>query len=217
MVAAALMALAAQLHAQDKGAAPAVAQASAESPSQVVQDAAQGILKALDANREAYRKDSKKMEQLVSQYLLPHLDTQRAAQAVLGPHWRTATPEQRQRFVDAFYHSMLSNYGNAIAEFTADRLKVFPTQVEPGATRATVRTEIKRDSGDRVSVNYYMTLTPQGWQAVDVNIDGISYVKSYKDDFGAQIDKEGLDAVIQRLERGEKPGAISKSSLGGKS
>lgn len=191
--------------------------ATPEGPSETVQDAAQSILKALEADREAYRKSPAKMEQLVSQYLLPHLDTQTAARLVLGPHWRTATPEQRQRFIDAFYHSMLNTYGSALAEFTADRMKVFPTTVEPGDTRATVRTEIKRDNGDRVSVNYYMRLTPQGWQAYDVSIDGISYVKSYRDDFASQIDQQGLDAVISRLEKGEKPGALGKSSLGNKS
>jgi len=209
---AALLVCAAQpaLHAQP---APA---ASNDSPSQVVQDTAQSIMKALEGNREAYRKDPAKMEQLVSQYLLPHLNTQAAARAVLGPHWATATPEQRQRFIDAFYHSMLSNYGAALAEFTADRLKVYPTSVDPGAKVATVRTEIKRDNGDRIQVNYFMGQTPQGWQALDVSIDGISYVKSYKEDFAAQIDKEGLDAVIARLEKGEKPSALGKPR-GGKS
>ena len=43
-------------------------------------------------------------------------------------------------------------------------------------------------------------------------IDGISYVKSYREDFGPQIDQQGIDAVITRLEKGEKPGSISKTT-----
>ena len=77
---------------------------------------------------------------------------------------------------------------------------------------ATVRTEVKRDNGDRVSVNYYMRKTPDGWKAWDVVIDGISYVNSYRQDFGAQIDQQGLDAVINRLEKGEKPSEINKTT-----
>jgi phospholipid transport system substrate-binding protein len=188
--------------------AQAPAGAAAASPSQVVEEVAQNILKALDADRETYRKNPVKREQLMSQYLLPHLETERAAQLVLGQHWRTATPDQRKRFIDAFYHSMLTNYGIAIAEFTGNRLKVYPSVVEPGKTRTTVRSEIKRDSGAPVSVNYQMELTEHGWQAYDVSIDGISYVKSYRDDFAAQIDAQGLDAVITRLEKGEKPESI---------
>jgi len=61
-------------------------------------------------------------------------------------------------------------------------------------------------------VNYYMRKTPQGWKAWDVVIDGISYVNSYRTDFSAQIEQQGIDAVIKRLEAGEKPGAIGKQT-----
>jgi phospholipid transport system substrate-binding protein len=195
----------------------AYAQASSASaqnlpgPSDVVKASAEGMLKDLDANRAMYRKDPSKVSELVDKYLLPNFDVETSARAVLGLHWRTATPEQRKRFVDAFYHSLLTNYGNALVDFTSDKLKIYPTNVDPNADRATVRTEIKRDSGDRVSVNYQMRKTPQGWKAIDVVIDGISYVKSYHDDFGAQIDQQGLDAVINRLEKGEKPNEINKT------
>ena len=193
------------------------AQGAAQSgagPYEVVQTAAQSMLHALDANRDAYRKDPSKVGELVDKYLLPHFDTEFAARLVLGQHWRSATPEQRQRFIDAFYHSVLNNYGNALVDFTADKLKVYPANVDPNATRATVRTEVKRSNGDRVAVNYYLRKTPAGWKAWDVVIDGISYVNSYREDFGAQIDQQGIDAVINRLERGEKPGDIAKTSGG---
>jgi len=190
----------------------APASGTEQGPSEVVQAAAQGMLQGLDKDRAAYKRDPAKVAELVNQYLLPHFDTEYSARLVLGQHWRTATPEQRQRFIDAFYHSLLANYGAALTEFTADRLKIYPTTPDPNKPTATVRTEVKRDNGDRVSVNYYMRKTPQGWKAWDVVIDGISYVNSYRTDFGAQIEQQGLDAVIKRLESGEKPGAIGKQT-----
>ncbi len=198
-------------HAQaPQGAAPAQSQ-NMPGPSDVVKEAAEGMLKDLDADRAMYKKDPSKVGALVDKYLLPHFDVETSARAVLGLHWRSASPEQRKRFVDAFYHSLLTNYGAALVDFTSDKLKIYPSNVEAGADRATVRTEIRRDNGDRVPVNYVMRKTPQGWKAIDVQIEGISYVKSYHDDFGAQIDQQGLDAVISRLEKGEKPGDINKT------
>jgi phospholipid transport system substrate-binding protein len=38
------------------------------------------------------------------------------------------------------------------------------------------------------------------WKAWDVVIDNISYVKSYRDDYSAQIQQQGIEAVIKRLE-----------------
>ena len=191
------------------------ASASQEDPSQVVQTAAQGILKDLDANREAYRRDPSKVGALVDKHLLPHFDTEYAARLVLGRYWRTATPDQKKRFIDAFYHSLLNNYGSYLTDFTADRLTVLPSKVDPNADHATVRTQVKRDNGDRVAVNYELHKTPEGWKAYDVNIDGISYVKSYREDFGSQIQQQGIDSVIARLEKGEKPSEITKTTKGG--
>ena len=202
--------------AQGTPAATAAAPGSADtqSPAEIVQAAAQGMLNALDKDRAAYKREPAKVRGLVDQYLLPHWDTEYSARLVLGKFGRTATPDQRQRFIEAFYHSLLANYGSALAEFTADRLKIYPSPVDPGKQIATVRTEVKRDNGDRVSVNYYMHKTPQGWKAWDVVIDGISYVNSYRTDFGEQIEQQGIDPVIKRLEAGEKPEAIGKQSAG---
>jgi phospholipid transport system substrate-binding protein len=63
-----------------------------------------------------------------------------------------------------------------------------------------VRTEIKRSNGTKVAVNYTLRKTNGQWKAWDVVIDGISYVKSYREDYGAEVQQKGLDAVIQRLE-----------------
>jgi phospholipid transport system substrate-binding protein len=193
-------------------AAAAAAQGAAEQPSQVVEAAASGLLKALDANRAEYRQDPAKVNALVDEYILPHIDTQFSAELVLGKYWRTATPQQRQSFINAFYHSMLNNYGAAIVDFTSNMLKVYPTHYPAGTQNATVRTVMMRSSGSPVHVNYYMHMTPQGWKAWDVVIDGVSYVMSYRQDFGSQIAREGIDPVIKSLERGEKPAAIGKTT-----
>ncbi len=33
-------------------------------------------------------------------------------------------------------------------------------------------------------------------------IEGISYVSSFREDFGSEIDQKGLDALLDRLEKG---------------
>jgi len=172
------------------------------------------MLKDLDAHRADYKKDPGKVHQLVDKILLPHFDTEYSARLVLGRHWNTASADQRTRFINAFYKSLLSNYGDALVDFTADRLKVFPYTGDANAQYATVRTQVRKDDGTQVSVNYGLHKTDQGWKAWDVIIEGISYVKSFRDDFGAEIDQKGLDEVIGRLEAGDKPAAIKASSAG---
>ena len=179
-------------------------------PNELVTKVAQDTLKDLNANRDAYQKDPNKVRELVDRNMLPHFDTTYAAQLVLAKHWRTATAEQRKRFVDAFYQSLLQNYGEALVEFTPERLKILPFQGNPTDKVATVRTEVRRDNGQRVPVNYSLRQTPEGWKAYDVQIEGISYVKSFRTDFGSEIQQKGIDAVIQRLEAQIASGTVQK-------
>jgi phospholipid transport system substrate-binding protein len=169
-------------------------------PQQLIEKTSQEMLRDIDANREALAADPAKLRALVDKVLLPNFDADYAARLVLGRFWRTATEQQRSQFVDAFIQSMMRKYGNALLEFTADRLTILPFKGELTADRATVRTEVKRDNGTPVPVNYSLHATPKGWKAWDVTIEGISYVKNFRADFGQEIEAKGLDAVIQRLE-----------------
>ncbi len=178
-----------------------VSAAEADEPSQIIQNAATEMLKELDAHRADYRKDPGKVSALVDRVLLPHFDSQYAAQQVLAKYWRTASPEQRDRFIKAFYQSLLRNYGSALLEFTADRMTILPFAGDLASGRAVIRTQVKRDNGTQVPVNYSVHKTDKGWMAYDVTIEGISYIKSYRTDFGAEIDQKGLDEVIDRLEK----------------
>ena len=190
-------------HAADAPATPTAAP-STLGPQQLVENSAKRMLVELDANRAMYTKDPAKLDALVANVLLPNFDTEYSARLVLGQTWRTATPEQRKRFVDAFYHSLLRNYGAALVDFTADRFIILPYRGDPNDTMATVRTEVKRESGDKVPVNFSLRKTDGVWKAWDVVIEGISYVKSFRTDFGSEIQQKGLDEVINRLESDQK-------------
>jgi phospholipid transport system substrate-binding protein len=200
-----VLGLAPGAHAADPPATPAAAP-STLGPQELVENSAKRMLVELDANRPMYAKDPAKLDALVANVLLPNFDTEYAARLVLGQTWRTATPEQRKRFVDAFYHSLLRNYGTALVNFTADRFVILPYKGDPGDTMATVRTEVKRSSGDKVPVNFSLRKTDGVWKAWDVVIEGISYVKSFRTDFGSEIQQKGLDEVINRLETDAKIG-----------
>jgi phospholipid transport system substrate-binding protein len=179
-------------------------------PQELIDATARKLLAALDADRELARKDPARVRNLVDEILLPHFDTDYSARLVLGRHWRAATSEQRQRFIDAFYQSLLRNYGSALADFTADRLAVLPFRGDLSSGQAVVRTEVKRSNGQRVPVSYSLHATPQGWKAWDVTIEGISYVRNFRNDVGAEVDQAGLESVIKRLET-DGPRAAAKS------
>jgi phospholipid transport system substrate-binding protein len=184
-------------------AAEAAAQRAQEQrgPQELMQDIATQMLERLDENRTELRDDPTKVYPIVETILLPHFDTDYAARLVLAQHWRTASPEQRKRFVSALYDALLKTYGGALTDFTADRLKILPFRGDPAATQAIVRTVVTRGNGQQIPVDYRLRKTADGWKAYDVVIEGISYVRNYRNDIGNEVSQRGLDAVIARLEQ----------------
>lgn len=173
-------------------------------PQKLIETSSKALLSDLDANRAAYRKDIKALYKVIDKVFLPHVDVSYAAQQVLGKHWRTASADQRKRFIDSFYRSLLTTYGDALLEFTANQMKVLPFKGDAAAASATVRTEIRRSNGAAVAVAYTLRKDQSGtWKVWDVVIEGISYVKSFREDFGVEIDQKGLDSLLQRLESGQ--------------
>lgn len=178
----------------------AVSVALAASPNEVIQQAADDMAKRLDGRQDYLAEHPEELYALINEVLLPKFDTRYAGRLVLGKHWRDATPEQRDRFVDAFYNFMLRSYAKGVLKFDQDRVTVLPLSAPPERGRVVVKTQMRLDDGNEVPVNYSMRETPAGWRVYDVRIEGISYVQNYRNQFNAEIGAKGIDAVIARLE-----------------
>lgn len=171
-----------------------------EDPAAVVEATASAILGAMEGRRDELRESPDELHALVEEHFLPRFDRAYAAFLVLGRHSRGATQAQRRAFTDALYGYILSQYGTGLLEFTSDRLKVLPYRGKPADTKARVRTELTLDNGTEVPVVYSLRKTEETWRVYDVNIEGISYIKNFRTQLGEEINANGLDAVIARLE-----------------
>ncbi|MER3546417.1 MAG: toluene tolerance protein [Rhodanobacteraceae bacterium] len=180
--------------------APASAQ-TAQSPQQVVQSIIDQLGTALDGRREELRKNPEQLIQVIDKILLPHFDIDYASLLVLGRHAREATPEQRERFSRAFYNSITHRYAEGLLNYTKGKVKLLPFEGDLNAKRSVVRTEVMLDDGKSLSVDYVFRKSSSGdWKAYDVVIEGISYITNYRNQVDAEIQKEGIEGLIHRLE-----------------
>jgi phospholipid transport system substrate-binding protein len=169
-------------------------------PEQVIASTADAIADVMKTRHDELEGDRRKLNALVREVLVPHFDLETSCRLILGSHWKTATPEQRRRFVDAFYGFLVASYGHALLEFNHDTLKVLPTQEPVVGSSTQIRTRMKLTSGRIYQVDFYMRLTDPGWRVVDILVEGVSYVRSYRGDFGLEIRASSVDALSNRLE-----------------
>jgi phospholipid transport system substrate-binding protein len=178
--------------------------ALAESPNAVIEEAATLLDQALKGRHDELKEDKAALYELIDDILLPRFDRRYAAQLVLARHWRTASDEQRDQFINVFYVNMMRLYAEAVLDFNVARLKVLPFRGDETKKRTTVKTTMQLDNGTKVPVNYGMVRRESGWKMFDVTIEGISYIRNFKAELNTEIQVEGLDGVIARLEAKNK-------------
>lgn len=176
-------------------AAPAPA---ADDPTAVVRDTAERVLHSLRTERARYQ-DDQALFQLVRDVVFPRIDRERTAQWVLGANWRTATPAQREQFIAEFSDLLLRTYGTALRQYDSEKLNYLPTQAAAGADRVTVRTEIIRPDGPKVSVDYLLTNRSGEWKVYDIIIENVSMVVTYRSEYAAIIKRDGMDGLLKQL------------------
>ncbi len=188
------------------------AENSAQTPNEIVTIASTAIAEKLDGRKEYLKEHSAELYALVNELLLPHFDTRFAGRLVLGNHWRSATDEQRARFVDVFYRFLVQSYADGILGFEQESLIILPPDGDLDEKRAIVKTTIRMDDGTVVPVNYSMRNSSAGWRVYDVRIEGVSYIRNYRNQLNAEIRALGLDAVIERLQEEISASAAPKDS-----
>ncbi|MDP2097227.1 MAG: ABC transporter substrate-binding protein [Methylobacter sp.] len=138
--------------------------------------------------------------QFVDGVIDPHTDFNQIAQLVLGRHWRTATPQEQQRFKQEFKTLLVRTYSRAFVEYTDWSMRFRPLQMPNAATRIIVRTDILQPGRQAVDVSYRMLLQRGEWKVYDIIIEGVSLVTNYRTTFNDQIQKKGaLSIVIDEL------------------
>ncbi len=173
---------------------------SAEAPDEVVHEAAELLSEGLNGREEELALDKDALYALINGILLPRFDRRFSASQVLGKHWRTASDEQRIRFVEVFYTILLRRYADILLEFDLGSVQVLPFRGDETKKLARVRTNVRLHDGKKVPVNYMMVSRDDGWLMFDVSVEGISYVRNFRVELDSEIRATSLEQVIVRLE-----------------
>ncbi len=185
-----------------------------QKPEEVIQQVFDQSVEALLEHKDDIQESPRVAYELINDILAPWVHYELMGQLILTSHWREASPEQREAFIKAFseyvmrtYAALLSDNMETVAREVSrsGRLMDIQSVTEPDQrNRVLVRTQL-RVTDSPVPVHYRMIATDDGWRLWDVVIENISFVTNYRDEFGSEVRRHGLDALIERLkERNER-------------
>ncbi len=183
-------------------AAPTAIAEPGPSPHEMIESTAEELLVVVRNRRSEMEANPEALYSVVDEILRPNFDIDYAGRLVMGRYWSRSTPEQRERFINALYGSLVRRYARGLLDYREDTVNVLPHGglIKLDEDFVTVKTEVKTTSGTVVPVDYRTRWVGDNWKVFDVIIEGLSYVTHYRTLMGEDVRQKGMDTVIKELE-----------------
>ncbi|MDM0011408.1 ABC transporter substrate-binding protein [Variovorax sp. J22P168] len=180
----------------------APARAADETPDALVTRLSSDVLDTIKADKSIKSGDIDKIMVLVDTKIMPNVDFLRMTASAVGPAWRTATPEQRQRLEAEFKTLLVRTYAGALNQVSDQTVTVRPFRGSTDDKEVLVRSEVRGGGGDPVQLDYRLVKAPDaagGWKIYNINVMGVWLVDTYRTQFAQQINSKGIDGLIAAL------------------
>ena len=157
------------------------------------------ILEKVRQQRQELLNNPQKLNDFVSQLVMPHVDFERMTALAVGRSWRSATPEQQQKISLEFRNLLTRTYAGAMQSLRDQKIRLKPFRGDAADAEVVVRSEIVGSRGDPIGLDYRLFRQGESWKIYDINIAGVWLVETYRNQFAAEINARGLDGLIATL------------------
>ncbi len=129
------------------------------------------------------------------------------ARMTMGRHWRRATAEQRATFVDLFRSYLLQTFATRLRRYAGSDLADAHRRFEIMSTQSVnkrdviVRSRVVPPFGPPLEVDWRLRERDGRPVIIDLVVEGISLLISQRSEFGAVLERAGVDGLIEELHR----------------
>lgn len=166
-----------------------------------VVDVTSNIVKLLQANEAQYSRDINALNAMVRREVLPLIDFNAMSKLTLGKHWRTATPQQRTRFINAFREMLVKSYAKSMLKYKGALIRGVNSVANKKPGYALIRTVVTPKGAAPIKADYSVRKVSGKWMAYNVEIAGINLITNFRTNFTREASAKGLEALIARIEK----------------
>lgn len=183
-----------------------LAAATPEPPDKLIERLSVEILDRIRSDRELQAGDPKKLNELIDNTVMPHVDFRRMTALSVGRNWRSATPEQQKQLMAEFRALLVRTYSGALSSVADQKVQMRPLRANPGDTDVIVRSQVLQPRGEPIQLDYRMMKAADGWKIYDVNVLGVWLVETYRTQFAQEVSTGGIEGLIRSLsEKNRQP------------
>jgi phospholipid transport system substrate-binding protein len=175
------------------------AEANTSTPTGTVQGLCDALLESMKKGTQLDFNGRVKLldPQLHKLYDLPLL-----TRLVVGPPWRSISPDDQKALVDAFSEYSTAVYAGRFKSYDKEKFEVDPTPDKSPSGDSMVKTKLYPSSGEPVQLNYLVRQEADGWHIIDVLLNGtISEMAERRSEYASTLRDGGAQALIKLLKQ----------------
>jgi phospholipid transport system substrate-binding protein len=143
--------------------------------------------------------DKQVKQQRIETIAYAHFDFDTMSKLVLAKNWRRLSDDEKTEFVGEFKMLLSRSYGSRLDRWGDEKVAMVGEQVEPRGD-VTVRTRIVGGGFDGAELDYRLRKSKNGeWRAIDVVIEGVSLVSSYRSQFKDAMSSGGAQKMLEQM------------------
>jgi phospholipid transport system substrate-binding protein len=137
-------------------------------------------------------------------------DFETMSKLVLKRDWKKFDAAQQREFVVEFREHLSARYGESLGQYEGQTADVIGQRLESNGD-VTVKTLIRGGQYDGTPVDYRLR-NRSSWQVIDVVIENVSLVSSFRQQFADVLSKGGPEGVLKRLKERNAARAAAKKT-----
>jgi phospholipid transport system substrate-binding protein len=174
---------------------PSTAQPTVEQARNLVQTVGGEVL---DVLQDEHLARDQKVDRLITLLEGP-IDIDLVARLILGRHWRVASEEQRQEYLALFRAFALDSLASKLHVYQGQEFEVTGARVVSDQD-AVVSTRILSSDRPPLDVDWRLRQVNGGnLVAIDVIVAGVSLIVTQRTEFGAVVERQGVEGLLSEL------------------
>ncbi|OOF73593.1 hypothetical protein BKG91_02095 [Rodentibacter caecimuris] len=184
------------------------------SPYVLMQQASDKLFSDIKSSQAKIKQNPNYLRTIVRNDLLPYVQVNYAGSLVLGSHFKSTTPEQREKFFKAFGDFIEQAYAQVLTAYSNQNIQIEPAKDIAGKNLVSIRVNIIQNGGVapiKLDFKWRKNSKTGEWQAYDMVAEGVSMVVTKQNEWSGILRQQGIDALTAQIQKSAaQPVTLSK-------
>lgn len=168
-----------------------------ESPVEIIKNRNKTVEEIIGNKDEVKGETKERLKDIINSFM----DFNELSRLALGKYWKERTKGEKRDFANVFQQLIRNSSVKKLEIYQADRMVYEEPEINGSKAKVTTIAYKKRK---QFEITYKMHKVDNEWKTYDMEIDGVSTARSYRDSFYKQIAKtsykEMYDKLVKKLE-----------------